>query len=347
MNQTPNTASADDGAESAPAGAPAAEPETTQAAVTPSTIDAQTAARLSGDSDADIQPTNALVSDDELLEALSEVEASSDSGASELDDLDDGKSTDSEQDAPPAAVDRPDPVEPDADFDDPLADIGPAPDDALSDAFAAVEFDEEQASTGAEVTADDAATVDVEVSFEAEESPPEPPQGGKLRFQLGRKPQVVASENDGTPPGAGDSAAKTSSVRVPRTQLWKRVYRVTDRALDLINRPAARLPNAWRDLIGHIALTTIAVSLVAGTVIPVIQRSRSAARFVQRKRAALEQETSTAVAPVPSAATTGSDADPATVPSRPAGPPPDHKSQSTPALDPPAAPATGADAPPP
>lgn len=256
-------------------------PDSAAASDTP--VDPQTAARLTGASDEDIEPSNSLVSDDELLAALSEVEALGDAGVPDLDDGAAATQSDAGSADPQRAPQKP-AAKPNAgpapDPDDPLAELNPFGENDLSAAFAAVDFDGMEAEEEGEATEDEIA-----IEFEAEPSPPAS-KGAKLRFQLGKKPEVVVAEQSDE--SSDERRRKTPAA--PRTSWRRRVYRLVDQTLDLINRPFGWVPASVRQLVGHLALVTIVMSLLAGTIIPAMMRARSAVRFVQLKRAALEQD---------------------------------------------------------
>lgn len=301
-----------------PQGGGVGNPESTDIATPRTALDEQTVARLTEPPEAP-QPANTLVDDDELLAALSEVEALAADLRAEIPDLRDDAApssdapagraeapttdveptvTDDGADAEPAGAlvhepDLPAPAEAESLAEEPagpVADFGEAelqadpfdgdsliPDDELAAAFAEVEY--------------------VEVAFEEESAPdpeesPELPtdqvppagQGRALRFQIGKKPEVAVDAQPMPPEGPTEAKA----IAVPVVRLGKRLYRATDAAFELVNRPFGFVGGGARALAGQIAIATIVVSALSAIAIPLVRSDRNAVAFLRERRAAME-----------------------------------------------------------
>jgi len=153
------------------------------------------------------------------------------------------------------------------------------PDDELAAAFAEVEHIE--------------VAIEEEPAPEPEESPEldtleEPPatQGRALRFKIGKKP-AVAADSQPAPP---DATGGADIVAVPVVSLGKRLYRATDAAFELTNRPFGFVSGGSRVLVGQIAIATIVVSALSAIAIPLVRSDGNAVAFVRERRADLEAQ---------------------------------------------------------
>lgn len=88
---------------------------------------------------------------------------------------------------------------------------------------------------------------------------------------------------------AGELGDRPTATFVPRAPLAKRVYRAIDGMLEFVNAPFLRVSEAVRNAIGVVAATSLAVSLLAIVVLPIVTPHRDAIAFVEEKRRALER----------------------------------------------------------
>jgi hypothetical protein len=98
--------------------------------------------------------------------------------------------------------------------------------------------------------------------------------------------------------------AKPAARRTPDpTERMNVAFRAVDLALDLVNRPFARLETGARRTIAIVGVMTIVMSLVAGYLGPRLIQHNDAISLLQRKRAALLSAPAPAAAqsPVPGA----------------------------------------------
>ena len=97
-------------------------------------------------------------------------------------------------------------------------------------------------------------------------APPGADSGGRrFRFQIGKK-EVIEEQPDVAdyrpPEERGASAATVPGLR-PTTPLAKRIYRLVDRWLDMMNQPFSNLDGMLKAAIGMVAVTTVIISVLA------------------------------------------------------------------------------------
>ncbi|MFO0837464.1 MAG: hypothetical protein U1D55_02990 [Phycisphaerae bacterium] len=173
----------------------------------------------------------------------------------------------------------------------------------------------------ADVTPPDASSTpadsDLEAALAAVEqmTPPAPtpaatpaapePAAGKKRFVIGAKkppgtPAPSAADAKVSPEtasaapaeNAADATAQSTAraeAPVVRVSFGKRAYRAIDAALEIVNKPTKLLPVGIRNLVGTLAITTLATSLLSMAVIPMLLPRQDAIWFVHDRRAALDR----------------------------------------------------------
>ena len=104
----------------------------------------------------------------------------------------------------------------------------------------------------------------------------------KPRFQVGEKSAESVAVN--RPP---DEHRDAAPIARPVAPLGKRLSRAVDNGLDTINQPFERIDRRTRTLVGYVAATTLAISILATILMPLVMPHRDAIVFLQEKRAAL------------------------------------------------------------
>lgn len=112
-----------------------------------------------------------------------------------------------------------------------------------------------------------------------QEETPEP------RHRPSPRRRTAASEPQ--PAAAVETVPAPQDVSPTQAASASLLYRLLDKALDLIDRPFARLSPKTRHIIGLVGLVTLVISLVAGYVLPVLMPRDNAFTFLENKRAGL------------------------------------------------------------
>ena len=116
------------------------------------------------------------------------------------------------------------------------------------------------------------------------EAAPAAPQAGrkKPRFQVRERPAESIAV-----PGPPDEHRHAGPLPRPVVPLGKRLSRAVDNGLDTINQPFERMDRRTRTLVGCVAATTLAMSILAMILMPLVMPHRDAIVFLQEKKAAL------------------------------------------------------------
>lgn len=121
-----------------------------------------------------------------------------------------------------------------------------------------------------------------------------PGGGRKLNFKIGAGAGSAAGGTDGkggqsAPAGRGSGtgasrSASAAASSVPSVALGKRLYRLADRALELVNQPAARVSARVRETVGLVSLVTLGMSLLVIALSPILTGGRSPLDFLEEKK---------------------------------------------------------------
>jgi hypothetical protein len=146
-------------------------------------------------------------------------------------------------------------------------------------AAAVPSLDDPPPSEPAEGAASESSAARTDATSEAKPVHTEP------RFKIGS----TAARRDSESSGTEDAADAGETPARPATPLSRRAYRAADAVLDLLNRPFFWLNGGVRNLVGSLALTTIAVALSAWLLLPLLVPNRDAVSFLAEKRAAMNK----------------------------------------------------------
>ena len=123
-----------------------------------------------------------------------------------------------------------------------------------------------------------------------DESDPPPPDPVPLKTKAAeseKKETAEASTAVAAPTTEPDDKPESvAQAPAPDNALAQRLYRWTDTAIALADRPVRRFNDSTRKMIGWVSATTLLVALLAALVLPAVFPQRDAITFLQEKRAA-------------------------------------------------------------
>lgn len=126
-------------------------------------------------------------------------------------------------------------------------------------------------------------------------------KGKAVRFSIkgnrDREDAPGAAEAD----PASAEAAGAEPAGLPRARWYKRLFRASDWLLETINRPFSRLPAPVRDVAGLVGLTLAAVSLVGGAAVDLLLPQRDALTYLDARVQEVRQAKEAAQAQPPDA----------------------------------------------
>jgi len=222
--------------------------------------------------------SNTLISDTELETALAEIELLC-AGTRDA----------------PAAEETPELPATAPEYDGPDATAPKTPETDAGDRVASTKSEEPPPVDTTEAPAE---PEPAEVASAAASAPPVK----KVRFKIGKvEPETEAATRTAEPPtpappevdapASAEAPAETdapATVSVAPPTVGKRLYRVADGVLELMNRPFAAMPSRLRDLIGGVAVSTLCLSLVMPLVLGMFASRRDAVSFLRERRLAFE-----------------------------------------------------------